>query len=189
MSKWKVLALAALALVVGVQEASAVKIASKPVGYWFSSGATSPTPVTRVDRRDLHQVPDTTFIFNLEGCSLPTLAQTATASKDSVTIAYLRFYSDSSVAVTNTLSTINYTWQGSGDGVTWYTIVSQANNAIITSGDCGFALPIWINVGQGWGTTGTKISTFLHAKYMRLLITGGTGNFFAARCELLYFSD
>lgn len=190
--------LVAVALGTFASNASAVTIAYKEVGYWQSLAAsvnnptppiTSTNPGKRLKGALAASAFDTTYAFSLNGVALPTLAQTATASKDSVTIAYVRFSTDTSVAVSNTLSSLSYVIEGSGDMVNWYAINTIASNAISASGDNAFSIPLYINVGQGWGTTGTKVSPLLSAKYLRIRFTAGTGLMYAARCELVYFAN
>ena len=169
-------------------EAHAVKIKNREIGWWTST-ATTVNPVNTPRKGFGTGYADTTFLFSLADVSCPTAALQGAANTDSVTIGWVRFFTDTTVAVTNTLSTVSYVIEASGDGNTWAAVVNNASNAIVASGDQHFAIPLWFNSGEGNSATGVKTSPLLTAPYLRVRFTAGTGNFFAARAQLLYWSD
>lgn len=169
-------------------DALAVKLTSREIGWWTSS-ATTINPVNTPRKGFGTGYADTTMNFSLVGVSCPPAALQGAANTDSVTIGWVRFFTDSTVAVTNTLSTVSYVIEASGDGFTWATVVNNASNAIVASGDQHFAIPLWFNSGEGNSATGVKTSPLLTAPYLRVRFTAGTGNFFAARCQLVHWTD
>jgi hypothetical protein len=169
--------------------ASAAKLVTREVG-WVTNLATSASNPNYTARKGFNgSFADTTMPFSLTNVSIPSTALAGTANKDTVTVAYVRFFTDTTVAVTNTASTLSYVIEASGDGYTWAAVVTNASNAIVASGDQYFAIPLWANLGTGNNATGTKTSPLLTAPYLRIRFTGGTGNFFAARCQLVHWAD
>ena len=176
-------------LVLTVGEASAAKLVTREVG-WVTNLATSASNPNYTARKGFGTgYADTTMPFSLSNVSIPSTALAGTANKDTVTVGYVRFFTDSTVAVTNTLSTVSYVIEASGDGYTWAAVVTNASNAIVASGDQYFAIPLWANVGTGNNATGIKTSPLLTAPYLRVRFTAGTGNFFAARCQLVHWGE
>jgi len=198
-------AAAVLALSFFVPSAQAVTLKSKEVGWlcsrvrdtlavYLPSGVQQVGPVTSgtaaigvQPKRDLQSLPETTMVFSSAGMQPPPTSQVSTASKDTVVLGWIRFFTDSGgVAVTNTLSSISYVIEGSSDGGTWAAIQTHASNTSVASGDQAFGwAAIWYN--STLANALTKPSPLLLYPQLRVRITAATGNFFAARCQLLYW--
>ena len=190
-------ALCALALFIGISSpASAKSLATRNIGWsaQFCNATScyiSPTTGTfapiKQDKADLHVRADTTGSFEIPQGPLGISVPPVTASTvDTLQIGYVRFMSDSTTAVTNTLSSITFVVEGSNDGTTWSTaLASQVRTPV--SGDGSFLIPIWLK------TTGTKaeglVNPWFAYRQYRVRVTATTGNFFAARCDLLYWTD
>ena len=177
-----------LALSATAGEAMAARLVTREIGWLTTSTGTS-TQNNTARKGFGTGYADTTWAFSLGNVSFPASSLAGTANKDTVTVAYVRFFTDSTVAVTNTLTTVSYVVEASGDGYTWNAVYTNASNAIVASGDQYFAIPMWFNSGTGTNATGTKTSPLLTAPYLRIRFTAGTGNFFAARCQLVHWAD
>lgn len=179
-----------LALMATAGEAMAARLVTREVGWLTTTTSGGVITQNNTTRKGFGTgFADTTWAFSLANVSIPSVALAGTSAKDSVTIGYVRFHTDSTVAVTNTLSTVSYVIEASGDGYTWAAVVTNASNAIVASGDQYFAIPLWFNSGTGNNSTGAKTSPLLTAPYLRVRFTGGSGNFFAARCQLVHWAD
>ena len=170
-------------------DAMAAKLVTREIGWVTNLAASASNPNYTARKGFGTGYADTTMPFSLINVSIPATSLAGTANKDTVTVAYVRVFTDSTVAVTNTLSTISYVVEASGDGYTWAAVFTNASNAIVSSGDQFFAIPMWANTGTGNNATGTKTSPLLNAPYLRIRFTAGTGNFFAARCQLVHWAD
>jgi len=199
-------ALAALALFLTAHPVGATTLRTKDVGWLYSRASrdtilayfpsAGPGNFQVQVKRDLQSLPETTATFSLvqgggSGFALvaPPFALVSTASKDTAVVGWLRIFTDSSgTAVTNTLSTISYVLEGSSDGGTWAAIFTHASNACVASGDQAFIpITLWYNASLSPGTTGGKPSPLIAYPMLRFRITAATGNFFAARCQLVYW--
>lgn len=189
---YAVLAMAALCALPATVSATAVKLKSREIGWMRSSTNEQGVATVFYKKRteiDASSTPvDTTEAFSLEGVSCPPTALQVTANTDTVTVAWVRFFVDTTVAVTSDLSVVAYKTEVSGDGVNWK---ETANGTVsyngIASGDTHFSIPLWFNSGEGYGAAGTKTSPLLTAPYIRVRFISATGTLKAVRCQLVYW--
>lgn len=185
---WVILGALAMVCALNVTEAGAVKLDRKDIG-WNNEYATSPfdrvKPKTQITASGT--VNDTTAAFSLLGCALP-FSKPDGSNADSASIASLVFMTDSSAAATNDLTVYTVTLQGSEDGVNWETVYTIATQSSISSGDKAFSVPLWVQTGEGKGAVGTKVNP-LFRRQLRAIISGVTGNMYAARCFLWFWNE
>lgn len=180
-----------VALMATASVATAQKVVVKDIGWWLQDSSTELQPASTPKRQiSSGTAMDTTFAFSLVGLSLPKAALAGTANKDTVTVAYVRFFTDSSAAITNNLSAVTYRIEGSGDMLNWYTIQTQVSNAIVADSATSFIIPLWLNTGSP-EDAGGKVSPLISAPYLRIRFTAVTGNpgMRAARCQLVHLED
>ena len=176
-----------LALTATAGEAMAARLVTREIGWLTTS--TGVTTQNNTPRKGFNgNYADTTWAFSLNNVSVPATSLAGTANKDTVTVAYVRFFTDSTVAVTNTLSAVSYAVEASGDGYTWATVFNMNASSLVATGEQYFAIPLWFNAGSG-NSPSAKVSPLLTAPYLRVRFSGGTGNFFAARCQLVHWAD
>lgn len=181
--------LGALAMVCALNTvASAVTLDKKDIG-WLDQTATDVN--LRIKNKTAITASgtgiDTTASFSLLGLALPNQGKADAANVDSTLMATVVLVTDSSVAVTNDLTVVAYTIDGSEDGVNWEAIVSVSYTGI-SSGDKGWSIPIWCKTSDGNGTTATKPNPFFR-RQLRIRMTSATGNQYAVRPQLWFWKD
>lgn len=179
-----------VALMATASVATAQKVVVKDIGWWRTDSLTAQP--TSVARRQISSgtAQDTTFVFSLRGVSLPKAALAGAANKDTVTVAYVRFFTDSSAAIANNLTSVTYRIEGSGDMLNWYTVQLNASNAIVSDSATSFIIPLWLNTGSP-EDAGGKVSPLISAPYLRIRFTAvtGTPGMRAVRCQFVYLED
>jgi len=185
---WVILGALAMVCALNVTEAGAVKLAKKDIG-WYDQTATDmahrikgKTAITNTGTGV-----DTTASFSLLGLALPNQGKPDASLVDSTLMATVVFVTDSSAAVTNDLTVVAYSIDGSEDGVNWETIVAVSYTGI-TSGDKGWSVPLWCRTSDGNGTAGTKPNPFFR-RQLRIRCTSATGNQYAVRAQLWHWDE
>lgn len=183
---WVILGALAMVCALNVTEASAMKLAKKDIG-WLDLTATDvnlrvkgKTAITNSGTPL-----DTTATFSVLDCALPWSKADA-ANVDSTMIAQVVFVTDSSAAVTNTLTVPTYVVEGSEDGVNWQALVTT--DFTISSGAKQWGIPIWVHTGEGFGTVSVQNNPYFF-RQLRCRITSATGNQYAVRAQLWYWTE
>lgn len=185
---WVILGALAVFCALSVGTASAVTLAKKDLGWWDD---TQTDMALRIKTKTAITASgtglDTTSSFSLLGLALPDQGKADASNVDSTLMATVVFVTDTSVAVTNNLTVVAYSIDGSEDGVNWETIVSVSYTGI-ASGDKGWSVPIWVKTSDGNGTAGTKPNPFFR-RNLRIRCTSATGNQYAVRPQLWHWTE
>ena len=183
---WVILGALAMVCALNVTEAGAVKLQKKDLG-WYDQTATdmSLRVKTKTAITNSGTGVDTTTSFSLLDCALP-FSKLDAANADSAQMAKVVFITDSTVAVTNDLTKPVFAVDVSEDGVNWQTVM--VSDVTIASGAKMWGVPIWASTGEGQGSL-TVINNPYFARQIRVRVTAATGNQYAVRPQLWYWTE
>lgn len=184
---WVILGALAMVCALNVTEAGAVKLDKRDLGWWDQTATDmnlrfkTKTAITASGTGI-----DTLQSFSLQGMALP-FSKPETANLDSTMIAQLVFITDTTVAVTNDMTVASYVTEVSADGVNWQTVVAVTTNTI-TTGDKMWTIPIWVHTAEGFGANTIRNNPYI-ANQIRVRVIGATGNQYAVRAQLWYWTE
>lgn len=186
---WVILGALAMVCALNVTEAGAVKLDKRDLGWWNehrTSAGGSDFYKTKTQITASGTVVDTLQSFSLQGMALP-FSKPETANLDSTMIAQLVFITDSSGVATNDMTVASYVTEVSADGLNWQTVVAVTTNTI-TTGDKMWTIPIWVHTAEGFGANTIRNNPYI-ANQIRVRVIGATGNQYAVRAQLWYWTE